>query len=235
MQMSMRDMEGAALAVRELELRFEASASPLFHIEALDLAAGASLGISGPSGAGKTSFFHCLAGIQRSTRGSIRWQDGADLDITTLDERARDRWRHRALGLVFQDFHLIEGLSAIDNVLLPASFDTLRIPAALRERAAMLLDRVGIHTGRRTAALLSRGERQRVAIARALLFSPRIVMADEPTASLDPDHRERVADLLLDLVRDSGATLILISHEAHLLERMQRRVRLADGRLAETA
>ena len=105
----------------------------------------------------------------------MRW--GGD-DIGALTEAQRDRWRHAALGLVFQEFHLVDGLSAEDNVLLPAWFDRWRVPDALRERAAALLDRVGVMTPRRIAALLSRGERQRVAIARALLFAPPAVLAD---------------------------------------------------------
>lgn len=220
-----------ALQVRDLVLRFPGQEHALFEIPALDMSPGSSLGIRGPSGAGKTTLFHCLSGIAAPSAGQIRW-DGTD--ICALRAEAQDRWRHRQLGLIFQDFHLIDGLSALDNVLLPAHFASWRPAAALRQRAHELLDAVGITSFSRLAALLSRGERQRVAFARALLMSPAIVMADEPTASLDPDHRARIGDLLLALVRAQGATLIVISHEQELLARMDRCLTLQGGRLHET-
>ncbi len=219
-----------ALQIRDLVLRFSGQEHALFEIAQLDLPAGSSLGIRGPSGAGKTTLFHCLSGIATPTAGQIRWDD---TDICALRADAADRWRHRQLGLIFQDFHLIDGLSALDNVLLPAHFDHWQPAAALRQRARDLLAEVGIPAFERMAALLSRGERQRVAFARALLFSPAIVMADEPTASLDPDHRTQIGDLLVSLVRSQGATLIVISHEQELLARMERCVVLQDGHLKE--
>jgi len=221
----------STLQVRDLLLRFPGQEHALFEIPALDVPAGSSLGIRGPSGAGKTTLFHCLAGIAEPTAGQIRW-DGTE--ICTLRANLRDRWRHRQLGLVFQDFHLIDGLSAFDNVLLPAHFDCWRPAAEWRRRARELLAAVGIGAVDRSAALLSRGERQRVALARALLFRPAIVMADEPTASLDPDHRRQIGDLLVELVRSQGATLIVISHEPELLSRLDRCATLQDGCLHET-
>ena len=216
------------LLLRELRVRFAGQADFLFSVPALEVAAGSSLGISGVSGAGKTTLFHCLAGIAKPNTGAICW-DGTD--ICTLRDDALGRWRHQNLGLVFQDFHLIDGLSALDNVLLPACFDSWRPPTAVRKRAGELLDAVGVATGGRLAALLSRGERQRVALARALLLQPGIVMADEPTASLDPEHRRQIGDLLIGLVRSQGATLIVISHEQELLARLDRRMSLRDAQL----
>ncbi|MBS1154478.1 MAG: transporter ATP-binding protein [Proteobacteria bacterium] len=217
-----------ALQVRDLSLRFSGQQHALFEIPTLEVRPGSSLGIRGPSGAGKTTLFHCLAGIAQPSAGQIRW---GDTDICNKDAQALDRWRHRQVGLIFQDFHLIDGLSVLDNVLLPAHFDAWRPAAQLRQRARELLAEVGITAFDRMAAVLSRGERQRVAFARALLFQPAIVMADEPTASLDPDHRSRVGDLLLALARAQGATLIVISHEHELLSRMDRNMTLQDGRL----
>ncbi len=216
------------LLVRDLRVRFAGQEHLLFTVSSLEIAAGSSLGISGISGAGKTTLFHCLAGIAKPNNGEILW-DGTD--ICTLRDDALGRWRHQNLGLVFQDFHLIDGLSALDNVLLPACFDSWRPPAAVRKRAGELLDAVGVATGGRLAALLSRGERQRVALARALLLQPGIVMADEPTASLDPEHRRQIGDLLIGLVRSQGATLIVISHEHDLLARLDSRMSLAGGTL----
>ncbi|MDD5333489.1 MAG: ATP-binding cassette domain-containing protein [Rhodoferax sp.] len=218
------------LQVRDLALRFAGQQKALFNIPSLDLSAGGSLGICGVSGAGKTTLFHCLAGIATPTAGQICW---GGTDICTLPAPALGRWRHSNLGLVFQDFHLIDGLSTLDNVLLPAYFDRWRPAAALRQRARELLAASGISAFDRLAAQLSRGERQRVALARALLLQPSIVMADEPTASLDPDHRTQIGDLLTELVRAQGATLIVISHEPELLARMQRCLRLQDGALQQ--
>ena len=121
----------------------------------------------------------------------------------------------------------------LDNVLLPACFDRWKLAPALQQRARDLLTAVGLSAWDRLTALLSRGERQRVALARALLLQPAIVMADEPTASLDPDHRTQIGDLLVELVRAQGATLLVVTHEQELLLRMDRCVRLAQGALQE--
>lgn len=219
---------GSALQVRDLRLSFPGQQQALFEIPALDVDAGARLGIRGPSGAGKTTLLHCLAGIAVPGAGAIRW---AGADICAQPAACRDRWRHRQLGLIFQDFHLIDGLSALDNVLLPAYFDHWRPSAELRQRAGDLLSSVGISAFGRSAALLSRGEKQRVAFARALLLRPAIVMADEPTASLDPDQRRQIGDLLIDLVTAQGVTLIVVSHETELLARMDRCLTLHNGGL----
>jgi putative ABC transport system ATP-binding protein len=219
---------GRTLRVDTLVWRFPGQSRALFEIAGLDVPAGSSLGIRGPSGAGKTTLFHCLSGIAVPESGSIRW-DGTDL--CALDARARDRWRHRNLGLVFQDFHLVEGLAAFDNVLLPACFDHWRVPGELRRRAGELLAAAGIGCPEREVALLSRGERQRVALARALLFAPGIVLADEPTASLDPEHRTRIGDLLTGLAEAQSATLIIVSHDQELLSRLDQCMTLEEGRL----
>ena len=222
-------MGNGRLAVRGLRFRFPGQRADLLRVEQLAIAPGQTLGISGASGAGKSTLLHCLAGIEPVAGGSVRWGDD---DIAALPTAALARWRAQRLGLVFQDFHLVEGLSALGNILLPASFSGWRAPPALRQRAGELLARVGAPD--RRAELLSRGERQRVAVARALLFRPEVVLADEPTASLDPDNREIIADLLLDLVRENGATLIVVSHEVRLLARLDRQLELRGGSLHET-
>lgn len=222
-------MGNGRLAVRGLRFRFPGQRADLLRVEQLTIAPGQTLGISGASGAGKSTLLHCLAGIEPVAGGSVRWGDD---DIAALPTAALARWRAQRLGLVFQDFHLVEGLSALGNILLPASFSGWRAPPALRQRAGELLARVGAPD--RRAELLSRGERQRVAVARALLFRPEVVLADEPTASLDPDNREIIADLLLDLVRENGATLIVVSHEVRLLARLDRQLELRGGSLHET-
>ncbi len=224
-------MSGKAdLRVRDLAVQFAGQDKPLICVAALDLASGSSLGISGASGAGKTTLFHCLAGIARPTAGQIVW---GGTDISTLSIADLGRWRHSNLGLVFQDFHLVDGLSMLDNVLLPAQFDHWKPAPALRQRARDLLGAVGLTAWERMTALLSRGERQRVALARAMLLQPAIVMADEPTASLDPEHRTQIGELLVDLVRSQGATLIVITHEPELLLRMDQRLHLEHGELLQ--
>ncbi len=227
---------GAALDVAGLVISFPgagpALSIPVLSLPALLLAPGSATAVEGPSGAGKTSLLHALAGIERPAAGSVRW-DGDDL--WTLPGPARDRWRRGRLGLVFQDMHLLPGLSAVDNVLLPVLFDHARVPAALRARAAALLDGLGIAAPGRRAAVLSRGERQRVALARALLRQPAVLLADEPTASLDPIAAHEVGTLLLDAAAAGGATLIVATHDPALLARLPRRLRLRAGRLEDAA
>jgi len=221
-------MDNSHLRVSDLRFRFAGQPSDLFHIAQLAIPRGRTVGIRGASGAGKTTLLHCLAGIEPVSSGSIRW--GND-EISALPPAALTRWRQQRLGLVFQDFHLIEGLSARDNVLLPASFTAWKAASIVRERADALLRRVDIGSPGRAAELLSRGERQRVAVARALLFEPAVVLADEPTASLDPENRDTISRLLLDLVREHDATLIVVSHDTALLDQLDMQFELRDGAL----
>lgn len=221
-------MGSGDLCLCDLRFRFAGQPSDLLRIDRLTLEHGRTLGIRGASGAGKSTLLHCLAGIEPIDAGSIGW--GGD-QIGALSPAALTRWRAQRLGLVFQDFHLVEGLSALGNVLLPASFAGWRASPALKQRAGELLERVGIAAPQRRAELLSRGERQRVAVARALLFEPGVILADEPTASLDPENRAIVGHLLLDLVRENGATLIVVSHDGALLARLDRQLELRDGGL----
>jgi putative ABC transport system ATP-binding protein len=186
------------------------------------------VGITGPSGAGKTTLLHIIAGLLLPETGSVRWGKS---DITALPEAARDRWRRDTVGLVFQDFQLLPELSVIENILLPVRFDHWRAPRPMIERAKMLATRVGLDQREARAGALSRGEQQRVAIARSLMRRPCIILADEPTASLDADNGSLVGDLLIDCARESKASIVLVSHDAALLERTQRRYRLADGKL----
>ncbi|MDP5238331.1 ATP-binding cassette domain-containing protein [Uliginosibacterium sp. 31-16] len=223
-------MKHGNLRLSALRFRFPGAPADLLAIEHFALAQGQTLGVRGASGAGKTTLLHCLAGIESVNAGSILW---GDTDIATLSPREQTRWRQQNLGLVFQDFHLVEGLSALDNVLLPASFTGWRASPRLRERAGDLLSRVGIASPGRRAELLSRGERQRVAVARALLFAPRVLLADEPTASLDPENRAIIGELLCELAGEHGATLVVVSHEDSLLARMDQQMDLRGGTLQE--
>lgn len=222
--------QGFALRVHQLRYGFPGQAHALLNVPSLDLPAGQSLGVSGVSGAGKTTLFHCLAGIAKPWAGQVVW---GDTDICTLTPEALATWRRQHLGLVFQDFHLVDGLTALDNVLLPAHFGHWRVPPGVKARAHELLAAVDMHAPHRLAAVLSRGERQRVAFARALLLQPAIVMADEPTASLDPEQRAQLGDLLVALARSHGTTLVVISHEPDLLARLDRCLVLQKGQLSD--
>jgi putative ABC transport system ATP-binding protein len=223
---------GLGLDARDIRLSYPIGGAddvPILAIERLQIRPGAAVGICGPSGSGKTSLLYVLTGVERAQRGHVEWNG---LDITTLPEGARDRWRRQSVGFVFQDFHLFAGLSALENVLLPSTFFRAVTPASLRRRAHDLLSRVGLVDRAGPIERLSRGEQQRVALARALLFSPPLVVADEPTASLDTENGQLVIGLLLWLCREAGSTLVVVSHDGELLGRLDSVDALAAGRLA---
>ncbi|MEH0835504.1 ABC transporter ATP-binding protein [Pectobacterium cacticida] len=218
----------AELLIQHLSVTFPDTSEPVLDIPMLSIRSGERVAVMGPSGSGKTTLVNAITGMDHSGTGCVQWKKQ---DIWQMNEAERDRWRARHIGLVMQDFHLFPGLNAIENVLLPAQFRYWRIPAALRQRAADLLAQVGLETGTRPIDVLSRGEKQRVAVARALLNRPDIIVADEPTASLDARSGEQIADLLVTLARDSHATLIAITHDARLASQMSRCIQLEKGRL----
>jgi putative ABC transport system ATP-binding protein len=221
----------AGLAVRDLVVeRREAGRGAVAILDGVTLAVepGAFVAVTGASGAGKTTLLNAIAGLTKPTAGTITW-DGTD--VGALSETGRDRWRRDNVGLVFQDFQLIAELGVLQNILLPIYFDHFRAPAAMTERAKALAERVGLAGRSLIAAKLSRGEQQRVAIARALMRAPRLVLADEPTASLDAPTGTRIADLLIQSCRDSSAALVVVSHDPALMARADRRLRLTSGRL----
>jgi len=189
---------------------------------------GAIVAVTGPSGAGKTTLLHAVAGLVPPDAGTVSW---GDLDVTALPEAGRDRWRRDSVGLVFQDFQLLAELGVLENILLPVRFDHWRMPRAAIERAEMLAARVGLDPAGPRAGRLSRGEQQRLAIARALMRAPRLILADEPTASLDADNSARVADLLIEATRETEASILMVSHDAGLLGRASRVHRLEAGGL----
>ena len=176
---------------------------------------GSVWAVVGPSGGGKSTFVGIAAALLAPSAGTVRW-GGARIDA--LPPAARDAWRRAHVGLVFQDFHLIPELDALGNVLLPTLFAAFRPSRAERDRARALLAALGVaRTG--PVALLSRGERQRVAIARAVLGRPALILADEPTASLDAASGAAAVDALVAAARGSGATLIAATHDPALIAR----------------
>ena len=190
----------------------------------LSLASGKSLAIVGPSGSGKSTLLGILAGLDLPSSGSVRLNGQ---DITAMDEEGRAAVRAKHVGFVFQSFHLLPGLTALENVALPLELQGDR--EALTT-AAYFLQRVGLnHRTTHYPRQLSGGEQQRVAVARAFACRPTILFADEPTGNLDTGTGEKINDLLFELNREEGTTLVLVTHELNLAARCGQRLVLAAG------
>lgn len=203
----------------------------LLDVPALAVPPGQSLALRGASGAGKSTLLHCLSGLIRPTAGQVLW-DGTD--IAALSEADRARFRRDRLGLIFQDFLLFDELGALGNAAVAAAFAPRSHRAPIRTRAQGWLARLGLaDTGGRAVASFSGGERQRIAVARALAGDPAVILADEPTASLDRAAADRLAEDLVRLARDDGRTLIAVTHDANLSARLDRVLTLADGHVVE--
>ena len=218
-----------SLSLSGLEVRFPGLDAPSLRIARLEIPAGAQVVLTGPSGSGKSTLVNVITGLERPGRGRVLW---GGQDIAALSEPARDRWRGAHIGLVMQDFHLFPGLSALENVLLPARLARVA-DRALEARAAALLAEVGLSRPAQRIETLSRGEMQRTAVARALLRAPGVIVADEPTASLDATNAAAIGDLLIRMAARSGATLIVVSHDPALLARLPRQIVLRGGTVAE--
>jgi putative ABC transport system ATP-binding protein len=220
------------LKIEDLQVRYSSGAGALTALEIgqLSVLPGAQLAVTGPSGSGKSTFLYAIGGLLRPQRGRVLW-DGRD--ILSEAESARDRWRRHTVGFAFQDFHLLPELTPLQNVLLPASFERFTPDRILRARAVSLLEHFSVPQARANTATLSRGEQQRVAIARALLFDPPVILADEPTASLDAKAGAVVIDILLRLSSREGRTVIAISHDQELLQRFSNKLALDHGRLTD--
>lgn len=208
-------------------MRFPGLDAPVLAVERLHLPAGGRLAITGASGSGKSTLVNAITGLETVTSGSVSW---GGTDIARLPVGKRDAFRAAHIGLVMQDFHLFPGLSALENVVLPVRLSR-RLKPEERERALHLLDVTGIVRPGQPVETLSRGEMQRVAVARALLPKPGVIVADEPTASLDRRTGADVADILVRLARDEGATLVVVTHDPVLTERLDRRIDLDGGRI----
>lgn len=217
-----------ALDIENLDVTFPGLSSPALAIGRLSIDAGSRVAISGASGSGKSTFVNIIAGLERTRQGRIHWNGE---DIAGLSESRRDRFRAANIGLVMQEFHLFPGLSAVENVLLPARLAGAAT-AAVIERAHALLGTVGLSRPGQKIETMSRGEMQRVAIGRALLRKPGVIIADEPTASLDAESGEAIGDLILDLAIAEGSTLIVVSHDQRLAGRFDRRIIFGSGRVS---
>ena len=194
---------------------------------AFEVAAGEAVAIIGASGSGKSTLLAILAGLDTPSTGTVEL-DGTD--IFSLDEDARAELRGRSVGFVFQSFQLLPALSALENVMLPLE---LAGRADAEAEARLILQRVGLGERlRHYPKHLSGGEQQRVALARAFVVRPKLLLADEPTGSLDAESGTGVIDLVFELNRSYGTTLVMVTHDEGLAKRCGRQIRLVAGRIA---
>jgi len=225
----MNNSEKTILSARGIGKTVKSGSSDLVILREIDLSvtAGDAVAVVGASGSGKSTLLAILAGLDTPTAGRVE-VDGADL--FALDEDARAELRGRLVGFVFQSFQLLPSLSALENVMLPLE---LAGRADAEAVAREILSRVGL--GERLSHYpkhLSGGEQQRVALARAFSVRPKLLFADEPTGSLDPEAGESVIELVFELNRSFGTTLVMVTHDESLAARCGRIVRLAAGRIA---
>lgn len=221
-------MRDTVLEAENLSREVSSPEGPLTILEdvSLQIAAGESVAIVGPSGAGKSTLLALLAGLDLPTRGRVLL---AGADLGALDEDGRARLRAQRVGFVFQSFHLIPALTALENVMLP-----LELLGRRDARSAALQALAGVGLRERTGHYprqLSGGEQQRVALARAFVTAPRLLFADEPTGNLDSATGSRIGDLMFELNARSGTTLVLVTHESALAGRCGRVLHMDAGRL----
>jgi putative ABC transport system ATP-binding protein len=219
-------MEDSAVVFDDVHLTLSSRAGPVNVLRGVSLTIGQSESVAllGPSGSGKSSLLMIAAGLEKPTSGRVRL---AGTEITNLDEGALARLRRGTVGIVFQSFHLITTMTALENVALPLEFARADHPFA---HAREELEAVGLgYRADHYPGQLSGGEQQRVALARAMVARPRVLFADEPTGNLDTETGAEVAELLFDLPTRIGTTLFLVTHEEALARRCSRILRLKDG------
>ncbi|MCH1923669.1 ABC transporter ATP-binding protein [Shewanella sp. C32] len=196
----------------------------------MDVKHGESVAILGPSGSGKSTLLGLLAALDSPSEGEISL-DGVSL--VGLDEEQKAALRKQKISFIFQSFMLVDTLTALENVMLPAELAGIK---DARAKAEQMLNRVGLaHRLGHLPKQLSGGEQQRVAIARAFIAEPKVLFADEPTGNLDKHNADRVADMLFTMNRESATTLVLVTHDLQLAKRCQRQLEMADGQLFELA
>lgn len=200
----------------------------------LKISAGNSLAVVGPSGSGKSTLLNIMGALDRPSRGKVLLQGK---DLAELDDSALAHLRSRRIGFVFQLHHLLPQCTVLENVLLPTiAAEHTGSPEQARTRAAQLLERVGLtDLQNHRPGELSGGQRQRAAVIRALINKPQLLLADEPTGSLDAPSAENISDLLVDLNRSEKVTLIVVTHSSKLAQKMKKLLHLDDGCLKERA
>jgi putative ABC transport system ATP-binding protein len=216
--------------LQDVHLRLDSAAGPVNILRGLELSVGCGerVGVVGPSGSGKSTMMMVMAGLERPSSGRITV---AGHDLGRLDEDGLARFRRDHVGIVFQAFHLVPTMTALENVAIPLEFAGA---TDAFERARAGLEAVGLaHRLTHYPGQLSGGEQQRVAIARAFVAEPALLLADEPTGNLDLDTGATIVELLFGLAERRGTTLVLITHDPALARRCDRTVTLRDGRIAD--
>lgn len=220
------------IQAQQLEKIVDTSEGPLQILQPIDVSinAGETVAIVGASGSGKSTLLSLLAGLDLATKGDVLIENEK---LSELDEEQRAKVRADKVGFIFQQFLLVPSLSALENVMLPAE---LAGHKGAEKEARELLDKVGLgDRWHHYPNQLSGGEQQRVAIARAFVGQPKLLFADEPTGNLDANTGAKVEQLLFDLNKDYGTTLIIVTHDNQLAERCQRVLRMDAGQLTEAA
>ena len=222
-------MSNPIFSLKDAALRLNGNAGPveILHGITLEVTAGESIGLIGPSGSGKSSLLMVMGGLEQATGGSVH---AMGEDLTAMNEDALARFRRDRMGIVFQSFHLIPTMTALENVATPLE---LAGHADAFDRAAEALETVGLAArANHYPSQLSGGEQQRVALARATAPRPAILLADEPTGNLDSANGDAIMDLLFDLRDKHGSSLVLVTHSDALAARCDRVISLRDGRIA---
>jgi lipoprotein-releasing system ATP-binding protein len=225
-------MSGSRVEIRQLRKSYDHGGQRLDVLKGVDLVidAGEMVAVVGASGAGKSTFLHVLGTLDQPTAGSVIY-DG--VDVTRMPPAAVADFRNHTIGFVFQFHHLLPEFTALENCAMPALIAGVS-RADATERARRLLERVGLgHRLTHRPGELSGGEQQRVALARALVMEPRVLLADEPTGNLDTHTGEEMHQLVVELNRERGMTLVVVTHNPDFAARLPRRVRMVDGVIAE--
>jgi putative ABC transport system ATP-binding protein len=223
--------DGWVVAVQGVYRTFEQELAPVRALRGADLAVGPGefVAVMGPSGCGKSTMLNVIAGLDQPDEGTVRV---ADLDLTAMDENELAVMRRRHIGIVFQFFNLLEGMTVLENVMMPALIAGMkRRPAETRARD--LLDLLGIgDKAKQAPATLSGGQRQRLAIARAMANEPTLILADEPTGALDSEGGEEILELFRR-IHEGGQTILLVTHDQPVADAAERIVRMRDGKVVD--
>lgn len=219
---------GTILSVSDLTKTYKSGQSTLTVLQNIDfdIEEGSTVSIVGPSGSGKTTLLGLCAGLDRASKGSVSLNN---INLNELNEDQRALIRNQHVGFIFQNFQLLPTLTALENVMVPLE---LRKASNVKSKALELLDKVGLaDRASHYPTQLSGGEQQRISLARAFSNSPKILFADEPTGNLDSETGDKVQNLLFELNREAGTTLVLVTHDLDLAARTQRIIRIKGGKL----